>query len=156
MNFVFLRWCSALFCSAGNPDSFGRCVSKSSVQPWIQSILLSKNHQRVFVETEHTDHNIVNILSFDAAETRQQTPGGLLRGYLPDHNTICLFLFVIIWQSLFSSLTLILFWSAGDQGSFCWWVSKSLFQTWSQSIILSEDGITRSCVPLMVARIRHN
>ncbi len=38
----------------------------------------TKNHQQVFVETDHTDHNIENIISFDAAETRQQTPGGLL------------------------------------------------------------------------------
>ncbi len=37
-----------------------------------------ENHQKAFVETDHKDHNIVNILSFDAAETRQQTPGGLL------------------------------------------------------------------------------
>ena len=38
-------------------------------------------HQKVFVETYH------NILSFDAAEDRQQTPGG----YPSDQNTTCLF-----------------------------------------------------------------
>jgi len=40
-----------------------------------------RRHQKVFVETYH------NILSFDAAEDRQQTPGG----YPSDQNTTCLF-----------------------------------------------------------------
>jgi hypothetical protein len=37
------------------PAAFRRCVSESSLQTWSQSILLSKNHQKVFVETNHTD-----------------------------------------------------------------------------------------------------
>ena len=61
-----------------------------------------------------------------------------IRGYPSDHNKIWLFFFVIIRHRLFSSLTLILFWSAGDQDSFCRCVSKSSFQTWRQSIILSK------------------
>jgi hypothetical protein len=40
-----------------------------------------RQHQKVFVETNHIDRN---ILSFDAAADRQQTPGGCP----PDHNTI--------------------------------------------------------------------
>jgi hypothetical protein len=59
------------------PRQLCGCVSKSSLHPWSQSIFLSNNHQKVFVESDHTNQNIVNILSFDAAETRQQTPGGL-------------------------------------------------------------------------------
>ncbi len=53
---------------AGDPGSLGRCVSKSLPQPWIQSIFLSKNHQKwqkifKFLKTDHSDQNIVNILS---------------------------------------------------------------------------------------------
>ena len=43
-------------------------------------------HQKVFVETYH------NILSFDAAEDRQQTPGGCPS----DHNITCVFFFIDI------------------------------------------------------------
>jgi hypothetical protein len=54
--------------------------SKTNAQRW---------HQKIFVETYQTDHN---ILSFDAEEDRQQTPGG----YRSDYNIICLFFFVNI------------------------------------------------------------
>jgi hypothetical protein len=40
-------------------------------------------HQKVFVETNHTNHN---ILSFDAADDRQQKSGWMSA----DHNTTCL------------------------------------------------------------------
>ena len=43
-------------------------------------------HQKVFVKTNH------NILSFYAAEDRQQTPGGCPL----DHNTTSLFFFIDI------------------------------------------------------------
>ena len=45
-----------------------------------------RRHRKVFVETYH------NILSFHAAEDRQQTPGGCPS----DHNTTCLFVFIDI------------------------------------------------------------
>ena len=89
-NLIFHCWCSTLFWFAGDPGSFRRCVSKSSLQTWSKSILLPKNHQKVFVETDHTDHT---IQSFDTVETWQQTPGG----YPSDHNKICLVFFVYIW-----------------------------------------------------------
>ncbi len=103
-NLFLLRWCSTLFWSAGDPCSFRRCVSKSSLQKsnWSQSlavnpshsfrIFLSKIHQKVFVETDHTDHN---IQSFDAAEDCEQTPCGCP----PDHSTICLFYLINSWQA---------------------------------------------------------
>ena len=50
-----------------------------------------RRHRKVFVETYH------NILSFHAAEDRQQTPGGCPS----DHNTTCLFVFIDIWQKIF-------------------------------------------------------
>jgi hypothetical protein len=77
--------------------------------------MVQRRHQMVFqvVETNHKDHN---ILSFDAAETRKQAPGG----YPPDHNKICLFSSLVFDKGYFSSLTwmLTLFWSAGNPGSF--------------------------------------
>jgi hypothetical protein len=73
---------------AASADACPNLHTKLGASHW-QSILLSKNHQKVFVETDQTNHN---IQSFDAAEDREQTPGGCP----PDHNTIqvCLFSFV--------------------------------------------------------------
>jgi hypothetical protein len=62
--------------------AFRQCVSKSSPQTWRKSILLSKNHQKLFDETDHTDHN---LQSFDAAVDRQQASSGCQQ----DHNTTC-------------------------------------------------------------------
>jgi hypothetical protein len=88
--------------------------------------------QKVFVETNNKDHN---ILSFDAADTRQQMP----HGYPAAHNTICSFFFVDIKESLFFFVNVDIVWSGGDPGSFRRCVSKSLLQTWRQSILLSKN-----------------
>ncbi len=70
-------------------------------------------HHKVFVETDHTDHN---IRSFDASDDRQHQSGWMSA----NHNTTCLTFLHWYLTKLFLPLRwcLALFWSAGDPGSF--------------------------------------
>jgi hypothetical protein len=121
-----------LLWSAGDPGSFRQRVSKSSLQTWRQSILLLKNHQKVFVEIDHTDHN---IQLFDAAKDRQQKSSGCQ----PDHTTCFIFLHRHLTKLIFLRYLLTLFWYVDESGSFRRCVSESSFQTWRQSILLSKN-----------------
>ncbi len=53
--------------------------------------------QKLFVETYHTNHNIISFDAVNSAEDQQQMPGGCP----PVHKTIYLFFFIDIWHKLF-------------------------------------------------------
>jgi hypothetical protein len=83
---IFLRWYLANLFFFVN-DRYCFCLQETQAAsadacPNLHSILLSKNYQKVFFETDHTDRN---IQSFDAAEDRKQTSSG----FPPDHDTTC-------------------------------------------------------------------
>ena len=64
--------------------------------------------------------------------TTSRTPGGCP----PDHNTIC---FILLIKTYLSPSIFDIVLAVGDQGSFSQCASKSLFQTWRQSIIPSQN-----------------
>jgi hypothetical protein len=77
--------------------------SLKSINKVERRLIPQRQHQKVFVETNHI---VNNILSFDAVEIRQpQRQVDILR---ITTQFICFF-----------PLMLTLFWSAGDPGSFC-------------------------------------